>query len=109
MTLARPYLRLPSIQPRHGSPPQMDLTPPDREGEAIKIVSWNLLRRIGATVRDVIDLIRTERPDLMLMQEATVEIDTLPTLIGGHYARSPCPAAYTGWRAGARGPIAANR
>lgn len=96
MTLARPYLRLPSIQPRHGTPPRLDLTPPTREGDGIKIISWNLLRRIGATVRDVINLIHAERPDLLLMQEATVEIDTLPTLIGGHYARSPLPGRIHG-------------
>ncbi|BAK83145.1 endonuclease/exonuclease/phosphatase family protein [Komagataeibacter medellinensis] len=96
MTLARPYLRLPSIQPRPGMPPRPDLAPPARADGALKVVSWNLLRRIGATVRDVIELIHAEQPDLLLMQEATVDIDTLPTLVGGHYARSPLPGRIHG-------------
>ncbi|MDE2582031.1 MAG: endonuclease/exonuclease/phosphatase family protein [Rhodospirillales bacterium] len=57
----------------------------------MKIVSWNLLRRVGATVHDVARLVAQERPDLLLMQEATSEIDALPHLIGGHYARTPLP------------------
>lgn len=96
MILARPYLRLSSTPPLHGAVPRPELTPPQREDGAVKIVSWNLLRRIGATARDVIDLIRAERPDLLLMQEATVEIDALPTLIGGHYARAPLPGRIHG-------------
>ena len=55
----------------------------------MKIVSWNLLRRVGASIDDVIRLIEGEQPDLMLMQEATREIDQLTERIGGHYARSP--------------------
>ena len=50
-------------------------------------MSWNLLRRIGAGPQDVASLIRTYRPDLLLLQEATEEIETLPTLVGGHFHR----------------------
>jgi len=57
----------------------------------MKIISWNLLRRVGASVDDVVDLIARERPDLLLMQEATHDIDALPARIGGHYARTPLP------------------
>ncbi len=53
----------------------------------IKIVSWNLLRLTGATVDDVVRLARQERPQLMLMQEATVRIDELPKALGGSYFR----------------------
>ena len=60
------------------------------------IVSWNLLRTVGASIEDVIRLIRDERPDLLLMQEATVEIDRLAERIGGHYARSPLPGRIHG-------------
>lgn len=57
----------------------------------MKIISWNLLRLVGASVHDVARLIAREQPDLLLMQEATRDIDVLPTLIGGHYARTPLP------------------
>ncbi len=53
----------------------------------MRIISWNLLRRTGASLDDVAALARQERPDLLLMQEATDEIDALPTRLGGHYAR----------------------
>ena len=62
----------------------------------MKIVSWNLLRQVGASIDDVIRLIESEQPDLMLMQEATHEIDQLPARIGGHYARSPLPGRIHG-------------
>jgi len=62
----------------------------------MKIVSWNLLRRVGASIDDVIRLIESEQPDLMLMQEATREIDHLAERIGGHYARSPLPGRIHG-------------
>jgi len=66
---------------------------PDRD---ITIVSWNLLRRVGASLEDVVRLVEHERPDLLLMQEATVEIDHLPERIGGHYSRSPLPGRIHG-------------
>lgn len=53
----------------------------------IKIVSWNLLRLTGATLEDVVLLARQERPDLLLMQEATPRIDDLPQRLGGTYHR----------------------
>lgn len=52
-----------------------------------KIVSWNLLRLVGATLDDVVRLARQERPQLLLMQEATKRIDDLPNRLGGSYAR----------------------
>ena len=62
----------------------------------MKIVSWNLLRKTGASIEDVIRLIQSKQPDLMLMQEATREIDHLPERIGGYYARSPLPGRIHG-------------
>lgn len=53
----------------------------------IKIVSWNLLRLTGASLEDVVLLIRRERPQLLLMQEATKPIDQLPERLGGSYHR----------------------
>jgi endonuclease/exonuclease/phosphatase (EEP) superfamily protein YafD len=62
----------------------------------IKIISWNLLRLTGASLDDVVRLIHRERPDLMLMQEATREIDLLPQRLGGFYARVPLPGRIHG-------------
>jgi endonuclease/exonuclease/phosphatase family metal-dependent hydrolase len=61
-----------------------------------KIVSWNLWRLHGASLHDVMDLIRRETPDLLVMQEATREIDRLPHHLGGFYARIPLPGRIHG-------------
>lgn len=63
---------------------------------AMKIISWNLLRLTGAQLADVLALIEQERPDLLLMQEATEAIDGLPGRIGGQYARAPLPGRVHG-------------
>ena len=62
----------------------------------IKIVSWNLLRLTGATLDDVVRLARSERPDLLLMQEATSRIDELPHILGGTYHRVQQPGRIHG-------------
>lgn len=49
----------------------------------MRVISWNLLRLTGAAVRDVAALIDKYRPDLLLMQEATEELVTLPSIVGG--------------------------
>lgn len=67
-----------------------------RHPTELKIVSWNLLRTVGASIDDVIDLIAREKPDLMLMQEATSEFADLSTRIGGHYAWAPLPGRIHG-------------
>ena len=61
-----------------------------------KIISWNLLRLTGASLADVVGLIRRERPDLLLMQEATAVMDFLPGRCGGDYHRSPLPGRIHG-------------
>jgi len=53
----------------------------------MRVLSWNLLRRRGAGVEDIYRLVETHRPDLVLLQEATTGIDTLPDALGGSYAR----------------------
>ncbi|MCQ8241167.1 endonuclease/exonuclease/phosphatase family protein [Rhizosaccharibacter radicis] len=73
-----------------------EATHPGQGPAELTIVSWNLLRRVGASLEDVMRLIDRERPDLLLMQEATHEIDGLPERIGGHYARSPLPGRIHG-------------
>ncbi len=61
-----------------------------------KIISWNLLRLTGARVGDVVRLAKHERPDLLLMQEATRDIDALADYLGGCYARVPLPGRIHG-------------
>jgi len=62
----------------------------------MKIVSWNLWRLRGASLCDVVDLVRRESPDLLVMQEATREIDLLAHQLGGFYARVPLPGRIHG-------------
>jgi len=57
----------------------------------LRVLSWNLLRRTGATVEDVAALVRAAKPDLLLLQEATKKIEALPELVGGHFFREPLP------------------
>lgn len=76
--------------------PAAPATPETAAAGRTVIISWNLLRTVGASIDDVIRLIRIERPDLLLMQEATIEIDHLAERIGGHYARSPLPGRIHG-------------
>jgi endonuclease/exonuclease/phosphatase (EEP) superfamily protein YafD len=61
-----------------------------------KIISWNLLRLTGARVGDVVRLAKHEHPDLLLMQEATRDIDALADYLGGCYARVPLPGRIHG-------------
>jgi endonuclease/exonuclease/phosphatase (EEP) superfamily protein YafD len=65
-------------------------------GAVTKIVSWNLLRLRGAGLQDVVDLARRETPDLLVMQEATRDIDRLAFHLGGFYARVPLPGRIHG-------------
>jgi endonuclease/exonuclease/phosphatase (EEP) superfamily protein YafD len=62
----------------------------------LKVVSWNLLRLTGADVEDVAALIHREQPDLLLMQEATEEMEALPNLVGGHFHWEPLPGRIHG-------------
>lgn len=62
----------------------------------MKIISWNLLRLVGASADEVAALVERERPDVLLMQEATRAIDVLPNLVGGHYMRRLQPGRVHG-------------
>lgn len=55
----------------------------------LRVISWNLLRLTGAGVKDVAALIARYQPDLLLMQEATEEVTSLPSIVGGHFRREP--------------------
>jgi endonuclease/exonuclease/phosphatase (EEP) superfamily protein YafD len=71
----------------------------------LKVISWNLLRRTGAAVEDVAALVRQENPDLLLMQEATEEMETLPRLVGGHFHWEPLPGRIHGLAAWSPHPL----
>jgi endonuclease/exonuclease/phosphatase (EEP) superfamily protein YafD len=73
----------------------------------VKIVSWNLLHSVGATLDQVAQLAERERPDLLLMQEATDQVDRLPEKIGGHYTRNPLPGRIHGLAAWCPNPFSA--
>lgn len=57
-------------------------------------------------MQDVSALISREQPDLLLMQEATRDIDELPARAGGYYARTPLPAHIHGLAVWSPTPIA---
>jgi len=63
---------------------------------ALRVVSWNLLRRVGAGVDDVARLVKSRHPDLLLLQECTEDIAALPSLVGGHFFRHPMQARIYG-------------
>jgi len=62
----------------------------------IKLISWNLLRLTGASLDDVVRLIRREHPDLLLMQEVTRAMDGLTKRVGGQYQRNLMPGRVHG-------------
>ncbi len=70
--------------------------PPKSGPTTLRVISWNLLRLTGATLEDVVRLVRAQQPDLLLMQEATAAIDTLAEEVGGHYWRTPLPGRIHG-------------
>ena len=57
----------------------------------MRVISWNLLRLIGAAAEDVAALVEEHRPDLLLLQEATSDLENLAKLVGGHFYRDPLP------------------
>lgn len=54
---------------------------------ALRILSWNVLRKVGAGPADVAALIERYQPDLVLLQEADASMMQLPELAGGCFAR----------------------
>jgi endonuclease/exonuclease/phosphatase family metal-dependent hydrolase len=75
----------------------------------VKVISWNLLRLTGAAVEDVADLIERERPDLMLMQEATQGVHNLPALAGGSFQGELLPGRIYGLAAWSPKPLQPGR
>ena len=54
-----------------------------RNATSIRVQSWNLLHGSGAGTDDVVRLIETYDPDLVLMQEAGPRLDASPARLGG--------------------------
>jgi endonuclease/exonuclease/phosphatase (EEP) superfamily protein YafD len=81
--------------------------PMERDNHAghLRVISWNLLRRVGACAKDVASLIRSQHPDLLLLQEATEEMTALPSLVGGHFFHHPMQGRIYGLAAWTPHPI----
>ena len=71
----------------------------------MKISSWNLLHRSGASVEEITRLLELEKPDLLLMQETTPAIANLTDQIGGHYLFQPWPGKRYGMAIWSTQPI----
>ncbi|MBM3522524.1 MAG: endonuclease/exonuclease/phosphatase family protein [Alphaproteobacteria bacterium] len=69
---------------------------PPIPGPGLRVLSWNLLRRVGATCEDVARLIEAQGVDVALLQEATAEIEALPSLVGGAFVRHALPGRIHG-------------
>jgi endonuclease/exonuclease/phosphatase family metal-dependent hydrolase len=72
---------------------------------ALRVVSWNLLRRVGAGVEDVAKLVKSHHPDLLLLQECTEDIVSLPSLVGGNFFRHPMQSRIYGLAAWSPHPL----
>lgn len=81
--------------------------PPPMWSTMTKIISWNLLHLGGASFDDIVRLIHRERPDLLLLQEATKAMDGLPAKVGGQYLRTPMPGRVHGLAMWTPVPLAA--
>ncbi len=75
----------------------------------MRIISWNLLRLTGASVKDVAALIDRHHPDLLLMQEATEEVSALPAIAGGYLCREPLYGRIYGLAAWSPNPLPPSR
>ena len=78
---------------------------PHTADDRLRVISWNLLRRVGAGVEDVARLIKSHHPDLLLLQECTEDITTLPSLVGGHFFRHPMQSRIYGLAAWSPHPL----
>jgi endonuclease/exonuclease/phosphatase family metal-dependent hydrolase len=75
----------------------------------LRILSWNVLRKVGAGPADVVELINRHRPNLVLLQEADRSMDQLPELVPGSYARDAFPGRIHGPAVWSPYPIARPR
>jgi endonuclease/exonuclease/phosphatase family metal-dependent hydrolase len=79
---------------------------PNHSGDRrLRVVSWNLLRRVGANAEDVARLVKSHHPDLLLLQECTEDIVSLPSLVGGNFFRHPMQSRIYGLAAWSPHPL----
>jgi endonuclease/exonuclease/phosphatase family metal-dependent hydrolase len=71
----------------------------------MRILSWNVLRRVGATPHDVAQLITQHSPDIVLLQEAEQHFMALPNIVGGRYEACPFLNRKDGLGAWFRSPV----
>ncbi len=62
----------------------------------MRVISWNLLRLVGAGIEDVAALVAQQKPDILFMQEAMAAMEALPTMIGGRLHRTRLPGRIYG-------------
>jgi endonuclease/exonuclease/phosphatase family metal-dependent hydrolase len=80
-----------------------------KPSSALRILSWNVLRKVGAGAEDVAALIGRYSPDLVLLQEADLGMEKLPELVGGDFARDAFPSRIHGPAIWSPTPIARPR
>jgi endonuclease/exonuclease/phosphatase (EEP) superfamily protein YafD len=71
----------------------------------MRILSWNVLRRSGATPHDVAQLITQLSPDIALLQEVGASFASLTDIIGGQYEACPFLNREDGLGAWFRSPV----
>lgn len=74
-------------------------------GDEVSILSWNLLREIGAQQQEVVALIDAVKPDIVLMQEAVASFSALTDRLGGYFARFALPDRIHGLACWSRHPF----
>lgn len=82
--------------------------PTHSSDQRLRVVSWNLLRRVGAGIEDVAKLVKSHHPDLLLLQECTEDVVSLPSLVGGHFFRHPMQSRIYGLAAWSPHPFPAS-
>jgi endonuclease/exonuclease/phosphatase family metal-dependent hydrolase len=70
-----------------------------------RVVSWNMLRSIGADLADLEQLIRRERPDILLLQEVTAGFESICDRVGGFFVRAQMPGRIHGLAVWSRLPL----
>ncbi|QCE33710.1 endonuclease/exonuclease/phosphatase family protein [Acetobacteraceae bacterium] len=57
----------------------------------IRILSWNLLHKKGASVDDIYNVIERINPDVLTLQEARLNIEEIQNKLGGFFIRTALP------------------
>ncbi|QCE35613.1 endonuclease/exonuclease/phosphatase family protein [Acetobacteraceae bacterium] len=57
----------------------------------IRVLSWNLLHKKGASVEDIYNIIERIHPDIITFQEARINIEEIHKKLGGFFTRTALP------------------